>query len=364
MRKHPRTGHPPPRRRPGRFGRPGRPPALRIPSAPSSPSGCGPRGTTSGTRPIFRWTKAAAADPGSVAAHNNLAVAYEKKGRTADALREYELALKLDPDNAYVKSNYRGCKENSRPPEAEPPAAPPPKTKKAGRASGAGRDRAAPAPRAAALAAAALAVLPACGVVDVASRVMLDLPAAPAVDLKPFREIVLSDFWQEKPVTDFDLDAALLEYWRDEIEHPFAGRVTKAAIPWEDARTGANPAFWKRALPDAAGRLVLTGTAQFTRENRKALVAGDRRELDDGPFAPIKPWQDRKVYTLKLEVDLIRADSGEILFRKEFAETADSDNPNAPAEFAFYGLLRTIRGKLFRSLFGAERAQERFLLSR
>ena len=285
---------------------------------------------------IFRWTKAAAADPGSVAAHNNLAVACEKKGRAADAIREYELALKLDPNDAHVKSNYRACKENSRPPEAEDkgPAAPP---KKSGTGVGLGLT---------------------------ASRVVLDLPSSPAVDLKPFREIVLSDFWQEKAVTDFDLNSALLEYWRDEIEHPFAGRVTKAALPWEDARTGANPAFWKQALPDAAGRLVLTGTAQFARENRKALVAGDRRELDDGPFAPVKPWQDRRVYTLKLEVDLIRADSGEILFRKEFAETADSDNPKAPAEFAFYGLLRTIRAKLFRSLFGAERAQERFLLSR
>lgn len=61
---------------------------------------------------IFRWKKALEANPDSVAAHNNLAVAYEKKGRFQDALKEYETALKLDPDNSRVKLNYTSCQEN------------------------------------------------------------------------------------------------------------------------------------------------------------------------------------------------------------------------------------------------------------
>jgi len=64
---------------------------------------------------IFRWKKALAADPKSVAARNNLAVAYEKKGLFAEALKEYEEALKLDPNNTYVKSNYKNCQENIQP---------------------------------------------------------------------------------------------------------------------------------------------------------------------------------------------------------------------------------------------------------
>jgi len=63
---------------------------------------------------IFRWKKALQADPGSAAAHNNLGVAYEKKSLFEDALREYEAALKLAPDNKFVKSNYQNCKENIR----------------------------------------------------------------------------------------------------------------------------------------------------------------------------------------------------------------------------------------------------------
>jgi len=74
---------------------------------------------------IFRWKKAAEAKPSSAAAHNNLAVAYERKAMFAEALQEYEIALKLDPKNESVKSNHQKCKENVQPPKA---AADPKKT--------------------------------------------------------------------------------------------------------------------------------------------------------------------------------------------------------------------------------------------
>ena len=68
---------------------------------------------------IFRWKKALDANPDSVAAHNNLAVAYEKKGLFQDALKEYETALKLDPDNSHVKLNYTNCQENIQGPKKD-----------------------------------------------------------------------------------------------------------------------------------------------------------------------------------------------------------------------------------------------------
>ena len=61
---------------------------------------------------IFRWKKVITSDPKSAAAHNNLAVAYEKKGLWEEAKSEYELALKLSPGNTQIKSNYDNFKRN------------------------------------------------------------------------------------------------------------------------------------------------------------------------------------------------------------------------------------------------------------
>lgn len=55
---------------------------------------------------IFRWKKVIQDIPSSSAAHNNLAVAYEKMGLWEEAEKEYELALKLSPKNEYISANY------------------------------------------------------------------------------------------------------------------------------------------------------------------------------------------------------------------------------------------------------------------
>jgi len=71
---------------------------------------------------IFRWKKVLAQNPQSLAAHNNLAVAYEKKGLWEEARKEYEAALKLDPDNSWVKRNFRKFEENFAPEGPRPEA--------------------------------------------------------------------------------------------------------------------------------------------------------------------------------------------------------------------------------------------------
>ena len=61
---------------------------------------------------IFRWQKILRNDPNSASAHNNLAVAYEKKGMWDEADREYQAALKLEPQNQRIQSNYTKFKKN------------------------------------------------------------------------------------------------------------------------------------------------------------------------------------------------------------------------------------------------------------
>ena len=59
---------------------------------------------------VAYWKKALEQDPDSAAAHNNLAVACEKRGALEEAGREYEAALRLDPGNAQIKGNYESFK--------------------------------------------------------------------------------------------------------------------------------------------------------------------------------------------------------------------------------------------------------------
>ncbi len=56
------------------------------------------------------WTKALELTPNSAAAHNNLAVAYERRGAWGQAAQEYETALRLDPQNTRIRGNYETFK--------------------------------------------------------------------------------------------------------------------------------------------------------------------------------------------------------------------------------------------------------------
>jgi Flp pilus assembly protein TadD len=56
------------------------------------------------------WKEALALGPDSAAAHNNLAVAYEKQGALEEARKEYEAALRLDPGNTVIKDNFEKFK--------------------------------------------------------------------------------------------------------------------------------------------------------------------------------------------------------------------------------------------------------------
>lgn len=56
------------------------------------------------------WTDAVRQEPSSAAAHNNLAIAQEKRGAWDEARREYEEALRLEPGNRTIRLNYESFK--------------------------------------------------------------------------------------------------------------------------------------------------------------------------------------------------------------------------------------------------------------
>lgn len=215
-----------------------------------------------------------------------------------------------------------------------------------------------------ALVLAALTALAAACAVEPSVKTKVEIPGTAAVRWDAYKEIVLTNFWQEKEAKDFDLNKALIEYLRNEIAPQFKGKLSSATIAWDTAEMVNNKEAWKQVVPQPQDRIILTGKAQFTQDLRKALLAKDRRAIDDGPFAPEKAWAERKAFTFKIEFYLINPESGEILFRKDFLEAQDYENSKEPAEFAFSDLMQRIKLKLFRLFFGSEKSQERYLLRR
>jgi Tfp pilus assembly protein PilF len=59
----------------------------------------------------YRWEKAVEIDPSYAQAWNNLAIGYEHAGRFEDAEKAYQRALKLDPKNVAIRTNYDLFKE-------------------------------------------------------------------------------------------------------------------------------------------------------------------------------------------------------------------------------------------------------------
>jgi len=60
---------------------------------------------------IYRWQRATELDPTYAAAFNNLGIAYEHEGELDKARVAYEKALKLEPNNSYIKQNNELFKE-------------------------------------------------------------------------------------------------------------------------------------------------------------------------------------------------------------------------------------------------------------
>jgi Flp pilus assembly protein TadD len=59
----------------------------------------------------YRLQKARAAGNDSAALHNNMAVVLESMGRSDEARREYEAALKLAPGNEQIQGNFNKFKK-------------------------------------------------------------------------------------------------------------------------------------------------------------------------------------------------------------------------------------------------------------
>jgi hypothetical protein len=190
----------------------------------------------------------------------------------------------------------------------------------------------------------------------------VEIPAPRPVPVDDYRKLLVADFWVETDVAGIDLNRELRDYWRAELSRAFGAEAVLIATPLAAEPDFADPSAWRRAGPEDGEALLLAGAARLTQETRKALTEEALKDLD-GPFALEKKIVERRVVTLELTLALLRAGTGDALYRRDFKETKSYDNVKQPAAFAFFELLQQAKQKFLRAVLGESRLQDRYLIS-
>jgi len=192
-------------------------------------------------------------------------------------------------------------------------------------------------------------------------KIKMEIPSFSPFDLEQFKEIVITNFWLEEEIKDFDLNQELVDYMTLELARQFKGKISKAAVSWEKEDLFKNEDFWKALSPDLEKAIFLTGKAQYTQETRKALLEKERARFEDS-FRPEKGLAERKVFTLELSIYFIDTQAGKILYERNFKETQTSSNPKQTLRYAFFDLMQNVKMKLFNTILREGRLQERYIL--
>jgi len=194
-------------------------------------------------------------------------------------------------------------------------------------------------------------------------KLQIELPIQPAIDISQYDRITMTDFLITKNPKNLDMSNKIVEYFQSEMRIRFPVEITHIAVSSLEEETFESPDFWKDLIQDKEGALILTGRAAYQADTRIAFVSTDKKQLET-PFPSESRTYQKGFFTLDMDVYLIEAQSGEILFQNRFKETRSSKNIKQKASFTLYELLNSIKIKLFRQLAGGRQYQERYLLTR
>jgi hypothetical protein len=192
-------------------------------------------------------------------------------------------------------------------------------------------------------------------------KMRIDMPRKSAINLDNFGEIIVTDFLVKEDAKDFVISEELVDYFITELGQNLDKKISSRTIAVQDDGIFDNENFWKDRFADQKDALLLTGSAEYTQEVRKAIKSAEKRRFET-PFPDESRIEERRFYSLSLQLFLIDPKSGETLFKRTFKENKSYQNPNQTGYFAFYDLMMTIKDKLFRQLLGEKQIQERYLI--
>ena len=192
-------------------------------------------------------------------------------------------------------------------------------------------------------------------------KLRMAVPGKAKVDLKSYDRIVMVDFLIKGKKIDFDINKELRDYLSFELEKKANINVSSKKISASKTSDFEQPDFWKDLSPEMEKSLFLSGNIEYTVEVRKALTKKDKRRFEE-PFPQESRLMQRRFYTLAIDLYLINAHTGEVVYKKAFKENKAYKNPNQTAFFAFFELIQGTRDKFFRDIKGDLRFQERYII--
>lgn len=193
-------------------------------------------------------------------------------------------------------------------------------------------------------------------------KLRVEIPRRAAFNLEQFSEIVITNFFIKKRTKKFDLNQELVNYFASEIEREFKGKTSSKTISLEKEEIFSDKEFWKNLPLDLKGAVLLTGSAQYSEEIRKT-ISETKKDYSEDLSSKGKIMEERRFYTLSLNLYFIDAKTGEALYKRSFKESKGYKNPNQTAPFAFFELIQIVKGKFFRNILGGTKIQERYLIS-
>jgi hypothetical protein len=193
-------------------------------------------------------------------------------------------------------------------------------------------------------------------------KLRIEVPRKIAFDLDQYNEVVITNFLIKKETKDFNLNQELVDYFSFEIGQNIKGKVSIKEITFEE-EPFKNEAFWKNLLPDRKKAVLFTGGVQYTEEIRKAILQKKNDRFEDPFVSKRRSLAERRFYTLNLDLYIIDAKTGKVLYKRNFKESKGFENPNQTAPFAFFELIQKVKTKFFRIIFGDVSIQERYLIN-
>ena len=194
-------------------------------------------------------------------------------------------------------------------------------------------------------------------------KLRIEIPRKTPFDLNAFDEIIVCPFLVKTVAEDFDLNKEIVDYFVSELKRKTESPISIQDVGVDEEEQFKSTEHWKNLGGDSEGKLFFTGSAEYTEETRKALIKKAKKRYED-PFPTPARLEQRKFFTLNLDLYLIDAQTGKSLYQREFKETKAYDNPNQTAYFAFFDLISQVKEKLLRTVLGSDQIQERYLILR